>query len=227
MRTQFIVLKGRYSSHAELCRRYNISRKTGCKWIERHKAEQWPGLLDRSHRPRACPHQTPEPVVAALLQLRRRHPTWGAKKLLAVLHRRHPDWELPARSTAHDLLKRHGLIPHKRRRPRFGHPGRSRTRADHANDLWTADFKGHFRMQNGRYCFPLTVVDRYSRFLPGCDALHSTCERDAQRVFRRLFQERGLPDRIRTDNGVPSPPTPWAGSPDSPPGGFASASDAS
>lgn len=58
-------------------------------------------------------------------------------------------------------------------------------------------------MKNGRYCFPLTVVDRHSRFLLGYDALHSTCESDAIRVFRRHFEEYGLPERIRTDNGVP------------------------
>jgi putative transposase len=142
-------------------------------------------------------------VIEALLELRRRHPRWGAKKLLAVLETRHPDWDLPARSTAHDLLRRHGLVDRKRRRPRFGHPGRSRTTADQPNELWTADFKGHFRMKNGRYCFPLTVVDRHSRFLLGCEALHSTCESDALRIFRRLFEEYGLPERIRTDNGVP------------------------
>lgn len=205
MRTRFIAdaLNGRFHSHAELCRRYNISRKTGYKWLQRFSEQNWPGLLDRSHRPRACPHETADEVVEALLELRRRRPTWGAKKLLAVLQTRHPHWELPARSTAHDLLRRHGLINRKRRRPRFGHPGRARSTADQANELWTADFKGHFRMQNGRYCFPLTVVDRYSRYLIGCAALHSTCESDALRIFRGLFEEYGLPERIRTDNGVP------------------------
>ena len=205
MRTRFIAdaLNGRYKSHTELCRRYNISRKTGYKWLQRYEEQKWPGLLDRSHRPKACPHETPDEVLEALLELRRRHPGWGAKKLLAILETRHPGWDLPARSTAHDLLRRHGLVNKKRRRPRFGHPGRSRTTADRPNELWTADFKGHFRMKNGRYCFPLTVVDRHSRFLLGCEALHSTCESDALRIFRRLFEEYGLPERIRTDNGVP------------------------
>ena len=205
MRTRFIAdaLEGRYKSHTELCRQYNISRKTGYKWLKRYEEQPAAGLDDRSHRPQACPHGTPDPVVAALLELRIRHPTWGAKKLLSILQTRHPDWDLPARSTAHDLLRRHGLVTRKRRRPRFGHPGRSRTTADHPNELWTADFKGQFRMKNGRYCFPLTVVDRHSRFLLGCDALHSTCQSDSIRIFRRHFEEYGLPEPIRTDNGVP------------------------
>lgn len=165
MRTRFIAdaLSGRYKSHAELCRRHNISRRTGYKWLQRYAELKWPGLLDRSHRPHACPHETPDEVVEALLELRRRHPTWGAKKLLAVLETRHLHWELPTRSTAHDLLRRNGLVNRKRRRPRFGHPGRARSTADQPNELWTADIKGHFRMRNGRYCFPLTVVDRSSR----------------------------------------------------------------
>ena len=205
MRTRFIAdaLNGRYQSHAELCRHYNISRKTGYKWLRRYQELKWPGLLERSHRPRACPHETPDEIVVALLEMRRRHPTWGAEKLLTVLQKRHPDWELPARSTAHDLLKRNGLVNRKRRRPRFGHPGRGRSTAQHPNDLWTADFKGQFRMLNGVYCYPLTVLDHFSRFLLGCDALLSTREADALRIFRRLFQEYGLPERIRTDNGVP------------------------
>ena len=203
MRTRFIAdaLEGRYTSFAELCRRYTVSRKTGYKWLQRYQDEQ--NLHDRSHRPSECPHATADEVTAALLDLRRRRPSWGAKKLLAVLGERHPDWDLPARSTAHDLLRRHGLVQKKRRRPRFSHPGSSRTKADRPNELRTADFKGQFRMKNGRYCFPLTIVDRHSRFLLGCEGLHSTCESDAIRIFRRIFQEYGLPERIRTDNGVP------------------------
>jgi transposase InsO family protein len=205
MRTRFIAdaLNGRYRSHTELCRHYNVSRKTGYKWLKRYEELEWPGLLDRSHRPQACPHETPDDVVLGLLEVRRKHPTWGAKKLLKVLGTRHPDWELPARSTAHDILRRNGLVERKRRRPRFGHPGRSRTTADHPNDLWTADFKGQFRMKNGVYCYPLTVADSFSRFFLGCDALLSTREADTIQCFKRIFEEHGLPERIRTDNGVP------------------------
>lgn len=79
MRTRFIAdaLNGRYKSHAELCRHYNISRKTGYKWLRRYQELKWPGLLERSHRPRACPHETPDEIVVALLEMRRRYSHLG------------------------------------------------------------------------------------------------------------------------------------------------------
>ena len=149
------------------------------------------------------PHQTASQVTEALLEARRRHPHWGAKKLLKIVSRRHPYWEWPARSTACDILKRHGLVPKTRRRPRLGHPGRPDTLMQAPNEIWTADFKGQFRTRDGLYCYPLTVVDGYSRFLLACQGLLSTKHSDSRPVFLRLFQEHGLPKIIRTDNGVP------------------------
>jgi len=190
-------------STTEICDRYGISRKTGYKWIQRYREDGPQGLRDRSRRPRSCPHATRADTLALLLEARRHHPTWGAKKLLRILSRKHPTWEWPARSTVCDLLKRHGLVPKARRRPHPGHPGRPDTPMTEPNQIWTADFKGHFRTRDGVYCYPLTVVDGYSRFLLGCQALDSTSHHGAQPVFRRLFQEFGLPELIRTDNGVP------------------------
>jgi len=187
----------------ELCERYGVSRKTGYKWIDRYREDGPQGLQDRSRRPHSCPHGTPPNTVAQLLEARRHHPTWGAKKLLRILSRKHPAWEWPARSTVCDLLKRHGLVPKARRRPHPGHPGRPGTPMTQPNEIWTADFKGQFKTRDGVYCYPLTIADGYSRFLLGCQALDSTSHAGAQPVFRRLFQEFGLPQLIRTDNGVP------------------------
>lgn len=188
---------------AELCRKYGVSRKTGYKWLDRYDGEGPSGLLDRSRRPQTCPHRTDEDIEAALIQLRQRHPTWGAKKLLQVLAQREPDWPLPSRSTCCDLLLRNGLITHRRRRRIAVHPGRPLTRMNEPNAVWTADFKGHFKTRDGLYCYPLTVVDGYSRFLLGCQGLLSTQVDLARPVFQRLFLEYGLPRIIRTDNGVP------------------------
>ena len=188
---------------SELCDRYGISRRTGYKWIDRYETHRPTGLHDLSRRPHSCPHQTPSDVTEALLEARRRHPRWGAKKLLRIVSRRHPHWEWPARSTTCDILKRHGLVPKSRRRPRLGHPGRPDTPMRAPNEIWTADFKGHFRTRDGLYCYPLTIVDGYSRFLLGCQGLRSTKHDDSRPVFLRLFKEYGLPQIIRTDNGVP------------------------
>ena len=138
-----------------------------------------------------------------MLELRRRHPRWGAKKLLPLLGKRHPSWDLPARTTVFEILNRHGMVPKKRRRRAIGHPGRPTSQVLAPNDLWCADFKGEFKTGDGIYCYPLTVTDDHSRYLLGCQGLLSTKVVEAKPVFTRLFKEYGLPKRIRTDNGVP------------------------
>jgi putative transposase len=187
----------------ELCELYGVSRKTGYKWIERYLTSGPSGLEDRSRKPDSSPNQTPQHIVDAFIELRCRHPSWGAKKLVSILQKRHPSWPLPARSTVCDILRRHGLVPKQRQRRHIGHPGKPTNQILAPNDVWSADFKGHFKTGDGLYCYPLTVADGYSRFLLGCQALSSTRVQEAKPVFTRLFKEFGLPKRIRTDNGVP------------------------
>jgi transposase InsO family protein len=152
-------------------------------------------------------HRTVRPVrrIAqdGLQVARRRHPSWGGKKLLALVHKRHRNWDLPHRSTVCDILSRHGMVPKKRSRRRIGHPGKPTSSILAPNDLWCADFKGQFKTGNGRYCYPLTVTDGFSRYLLGCQGLNSTSVEESKPVFTQLFREYGLPKRIRTDNGVP------------------------
>jgi transposase InsO family protein len=206
-RTQFIAAYLRdHLSVTELCELYGVSRKTGYKWIDRYLMHGPQGLEERSRRPSTSPRQTPDHVVAAILEARRRHPSWGAKKLLSILCKRHPRWPWPARSTVCDILSRHGLVPKKRKRRVIGHPGKPTSSIDAPNDVWSADFKGHFKMGDGHYCYPLTITDGYSRFLLSCQALSSTSVAEAKPVFMRVFKEFGLPRRIRTDNGVPFAP---------------------
>ena len=204
LKTQFIADYLRQTlSVSELCRHYNISRKTAYKWIGRYLDEGVSGLAHRPRRPHSCPQQTSAEVVVAILEARRHHPTWGAKKLLKILSARQPEHEWPSRTTVCAILARHGLIKRARRRRRLGHPGKPASVITAPNQIWSADFKGHFKTRDGRYCYPLTVADGFSRYLLGCQALRSTSCADAKPVFRRLFQEFGLPERMRTDNGVP------------------------
>jgi putative transposase len=190
-------------SFAELCDHFGISRKTGYKWLDRYLRQGPEALVDRSRRPRTSPNQTPSTIVNALLDTRRKHPSWGAKKLLAIVAKRHPDWDLPNRSTVCDILKRHGMVAKQRQTRRIGHPGKPTATGFAPNDIWAADFKGQFKTGDGRYCYPLTVTDHHSRFLLCCHGLPSTAVAGAKPVFTRLFKEFGLPKRIRTDNGVP------------------------
>ena len=204
LRTQFIADYLReLNTISELCREYQISRKTAYKWIKRYDAIGATALVDRSRRPHHFPQATEADLVQALLATRHRHPTWGAKKLLKLLARDQPGRQWPARSTACDILSRHNLVPASRRRRPIGHPGKPATVITAPNQLWAADFKGQFKTRDGYYCYPLTVTDGFSRYLLGCQGLRSTSFAEAKPVFRRLFQEFGLPERIRTDNGGP------------------------
>jgi putative transposase len=203
-RTKFIAdyLRECFSI-TELCERYGVARKSGYKLIDRYLRYGPAGLEERSRKPHHSPNETDPEIVVALLEVRRRHPSWGAKKLLRVVHRRHLRWALPGRSTVCDILSRHGMVAKKRQRRQLGHPGKPSSLILAPNDLWCADYKGQFRTGNGRYCYPLTVTDGFSRYLLGCQGLSSTAVAEAKPVFTRLFREFGLPKRIRTDNGVP------------------------
>jgi putative transposase len=190
-------------SFTELCERYEVSRKTGYKWVERY-VDDGPGALeDLPRKPHHSPNETDPEIVTELLEVRRMHPSWGVKKILKILQDRHPRWKLFCRSTACDIFKRNGMVPIPRWRRRIGHPGKPASSILAPNDVWSADFKGQFKTGDGVYCFPLTVTDNFSRYLLGCQALHSTAISSAKSVFIRLFEEFGLPVRIRTDNGVP------------------------
>lgn len=189
-------------SMTELCERYGITRPTGYKWIARHQAGGEAGLADGSHVPHQCPHRTPADVEALIVAARHEY-GWGAKKLRQVLRTRYPARSWPARSTFNEILERHALLRKNRRRRKWTHPGATPLQTDHPNQVWPADFKGHFRTGDGRYCYPLTVTDHFSRSLLACQGLRSVTVADAKPVFRTLFRDLGLPDAIRTDNGAP------------------------
>jgi putative transposase len=188
----------------ELAAQYGISRKTGYKWLERSQARDALGLRDHSRRPRHCPHATDPELIEVLLAVRRRHPRWGPKKLLAVVRRREPAVSWPARATVAALLKRHGLVLPRRRLPRAAAVGSTTlTPATRPNEVWTTDFKGEFRTGNGVYCYPLTLRDGFSRFVLRCDGFLGRTLEATRHGFERAFRDFGLPDRIRSDNGSP------------------------
>jgi putative transposase len=189
-------------SMTELCERYGVSRPTGYKWLVRHATEGCAGLDDRSRAPQRCPHRTHDALEALIVAARREY-GWGAKKLLRVLRTRHPHRVWPARSTVNAILERHALLHRQRRRQKWAHPGAASIATHRPNQIWPADFKGQFLTGDGQYCYPLTVTDHFSRRVLACHGLRSVKTRDAQPVFRALFRAVGLPDAIRTDNGVP------------------------
>lgn len=187
---------------AVLCREFDISRKTGYKIFSRYKDCGLEGLTDRSRRPYRQANRLPFQVEKRIVQLKHEHPTWGAPKIREKLRRLHTELSLPAISTVHAILDRHGLVS-RGRRPRYHAAGTPLEQATAPNDLWCADYKGEFMLTDRRYCDPLTITDAATRYLLSCEALESTQEALAFTVFARTFQDFGLPRAIRTDNGVP------------------------
>jgi transposase InsO family protein len=202
-RLRFIakVLDGEAMS--DVCRAFGISRKTGYKIFSRYQEHGAEALTDRSRRPVRYANQLPPQIESLIVTFKREKPHWGARKIRELLLRRLPgDIRLPAKSTIHAVLHRHGLVKGLRR-PRSRATGTPLSPGLAPNDLWCADFKGEFKLGNGHYCYPLTVTDHASRYLLLCEALDSTREGLAITAFEQLFLERGLPAALRSDNGVP------------------------
>lgn len=186
----------------ELAERYQISRKTAYKWRDRYEVDPAQGLAERSRAPHAHGRAMTEELRVAVRTLRRAHPSWGPKKLRAVLTAREPDTAWPAASTMGDLLRREGLSE-PRRRARYVVPLTQPLAAARApNDVWCADFKGWFRTADGTRCDPLTVTDACSRFVLCCRIVAPTAQ-GVRPWFERTFREYGVPVALRTDNGSP------------------------
>ena len=187
---------------AGLCREFGISRKTGYKIHSRYKDCGIDGLTDRSRRPYRQASQLPMQIEKLIVGLKKEYPHWGAPKIREKLRRLYPDMHCPAISTVHAVLDRHGLVKRRKRR-RYKAKGTALTHVTAPNELWCADYKGEFMLADRRYCYPLTITDYASRYLITCDALSTTKETYAFSVFERAFKDFGLPNAIRTDNGVP------------------------
>ncbi len=189
---------------SDVCRSFGISRKTGYKIWGRYQQEGLEALTDRSRRPVRYANQLPGQIERLIVETKREKPHWGARKIRELLVRKLAgDVRIPAKSTVHAVLDRHGLVKRARHRRRFKAEGTPLSQAPAPNDLWCTDFKGEFRLGDGRYCYPLTVTDQASRYLLACEALEGTKEEPVIEAFVRLFRERGLPGAIRSDNGLP------------------------
>ena len=190
-------------SMAELCRRYGISRRVGYKWLERYRQDGIEGLQDQSRAPRRHPNQTPAAIEERIVALRGRHSRWGPTTLQAVLQREDAALKWPARSTIGQLLKRQGLSVPRRRRPRAAPTAPPLTPMGEPNQVWSIDFKGWFRTQDGERCDPLTISDGASRYLLRCQGLRHPDGEHVRRLMEATFREYGLPRVLRSDNGPP------------------------
>lgn len=189
---------------SEVAERLGVSRQAVYDWKERHRLDPTAGLNDRSRRPHVSPTQTAEPIERRLIEERKRW-GFGSKKILRRLQDEEPEVAWPPRSTIDAIFKRAGLVRERKPvRRRF-----ASVRARHsyesaaAGEVMTADYKGHYRLRNGRYCYPLLVADPVSRYLLACDAYMEVSLEQTWATLVRVFEQHGMPNKVHTDNGVP------------------------
>jgi len=204
-RLQFIIEhRSGTTSMAALCRLFGISRQTGYKWLNRFSpARGHSSLEDLPCAPLRSPNATAAIVVERIVARRKQFPNWGARKLLLLLRKQWPYIRWPAPSTVENILKRHGLVRARKRRPKAAPRTQPFSHCAEPNDVWCIDFKGQFRTADGTLIYPLTVMDAASRFLLACAPFRAPEGAPTRRVLEELFRKHGMPKAIRCDNGEP------------------------
>lgn len=191
------------SSITELSKMYGVSRVTIYKWLKRFKAEGPAGFKEHSRAPQEHPNAVPAEIVRILVSARLGHQRWGPKKIRDWLSERYPDEEWPSLSTMSVIFKREGLVKPRRIRHAVAAYTTPFLECDRPNKVWSADFKGQFRTTDGKWCYPLTISDNFSRFILLCRGLQRPTYDQVRPWFESTFRRYGLPEAIRTDNGSP------------------------
>lgn len=202
---QFIsLLSSGHFTMSALCETFEISRKTGHKWKNRHAAHGMAGLAPQSSAPKSVTCRTDESVEKLIVTERRLHPTWGAKKIRHILGTKYGVKNPPVVSTVGEVLKRYGMVKTRRKRAGIFKVERGTlTVPQRNNHVMAVDFKGWFKLGDGTRCDTLTVSDLHSRFLIKVKVMPDMTVKWTQREFRNVFKRYGLPEIIRVDNGSP------------------------
>ena len=189
---------------SEVAERFGVSRQAVYDWKQRYGADRKSGLNDRSRRPHHSPKRTAEWIEQRLIEERKRW-GFGAKKILRRLQDAEPAVVWPPRSTTDAIFKRAGLVRGRRSNKRAFAPVEARRNYETsaAGEVMTVDYKGQFRLGNGRYCYPLTVADPVSRYLLACDAFEEISLEQTWTSLTRVFREYGMPRMVHSDNGIP------------------------
>jgi transposase InsO family protein len=189
---------------SEIASRFGVSRQAIYDWQKRNRDDGAKGLEDRSRRPHTSPRRTPEAIEQRLIAERRQW-GFGSKKILRRLQDAEPEVAWPPRSTIDAIFQRAGLVSQRRvvQRRFFPSEARRTYEAGTAGEVMTADYKGQFRLRNGRYCYPLLIADPVSRYLLACDAFTRIALEQTWDSMVRVFREHGLPNILHTDNGMP------------------------
>jgi transposase InsO family protein len=186
-------------SFSALCKEFKITRKTGYRILKRFEAEGLPGLLPLSKKPLTNPYKTDKKIEEKIVEIRLKEPTWGPRKILRYLRNKGMK-QLPAPSTATNILKRYNLISIEESLKRYKLIRFERTQP---NDLWQMDFKGKFQLLTRQSCFPLTIIDDHSRFAVDIKACTNEQYLLVKKRLTYIFEKYGLPNQINVDNGNP------------------------
>ena len=188
---------GGSESISGLCRRYGVSRKTGYKWLQRYRALGDLSLLaEQSRCPRASPRRTPDWLEERVLEIRAWE-GWGGRKIAYQLRQ---EGISLARSTVDRILKRRGAV---RPRRAESQPALQRFERAEPNQLSQMDFKGPYRLADGRRCHPLSILDDHSRFAQGLYALPSEHGQPVRECLIESWQRYGVPQALLCDHGQP------------------------
>jgi transposase InsO family protein len=202
-RKQFIEeYKAKIFPVTQLCKKYEISRKTAHKWIKRYHKCGEEGLINLSKAPHHPRKRIHEELVNEVLKVKDRYPTWGPRKIYAKLKESNGDLILPSKSSIGNILQHYGLVC-KRGRSKKVPPTDPLGSCLSSNEIWSFDFKGWFLTGNGQKCEPFTVSDAYSRYLLHCGHIEVKTSENVWKLFEKLFWTYGLPKRVRSDNGPP------------------------
>lgn len=194
LREEFVNAAEGCSNFSSLCREFGITRKTGYKWMERNRQNK--ELKDLSRRPKTQPTKTSNEIESLILLMREENPGWGAKTIRKVLENEGVVG-LPCIRTVNNILNRNGCILKEESVKRHKY---IRYQKDYCNEMWQVDFKGDFKMGDGNRCFPLDIIDDYSRYLIKITPYSGT-KNVVIPTFEAAFYEYGLPMSVLSDNG--------------------------
>ena len=194
LRKEFAQAAENCDNFSSLCREFGITRATGYKWVKRYASDE--PLSDRSRRPHVTANKTPDETEMKIVDVRANHPGWGAKKIKTVLEKK--GHEMPCVKTVNNILNRYNCIS---KEESLKHTPYTRFEKEKCNEMWQTDFKGEFKMQDGKYCYPLDIFDDHSRFVIRIKPSESTADLVLP-VFREAFYEFGMPNSVLSDNGA-------------------------
>lgn len=198
-RHKFCKLALETSNFSALCKRYEISRKTGYKWLALYRQYGYNGLYDLSRRPHRIPNRISGEIESLLVHLHKHYPRWGPRKLHALMKSELGTAHCPSLSSVARIMKRHGLVLEKEALTE--HYTVDHFERSVPNELWQMDLK-ELRLPGGQKVFPVGIIDDHSRYLVRLEIVTDCYDSTVLSVWINAARSYGLPDETLTDHGA-------------------------